>query len=89
MTNIAADLRYAVRSLLKAPSFALVGGLTLALGIGANVAMFSVIDTVLLRPLPYPDSDRLVTFTASDRWATAPMARACTRRGTRRLINDN
>jgi putative ABC transport system permease protein len=67
MTNIAGDLRYAVRSLLKAPSFALVGVLTLALGIGANVAMFSVIDTVLLRPLLYPDSDRLVTFTASDR----------------------
>ncbi len=66
MTNVAADLRYAIRSLSRVPGFAAVGILTLALGIGVNVAMFGVVDTVLLRPLPYFEPDRLVAFTASD-----------------------
>jgi hypothetical protein len=60
------DAGYAVRSLSRVPGFATVGILTLALGIGANVAMFGVVDTVLLRPLPYFEPDRLVAFTASD-----------------------
>ena len=54
------ELRYAVRGLLNTPAFTVVVVLTLALGIGANTAIFSVVDAVLLRPLPFPRADRLV-----------------------------
>ncbi len=54
------DLRYAVRSLIAAPAFALAAVASVAIGVGANTAIFSVTSALLLQPLPYPDPDRLV-----------------------------
>jgi len=67
LDEVRQDLRFAARQIARKPSFTVVLVLTLAVGIGANTAIFSVIEAVLLRPLEYPDSDRLVMI-----WERAP-----------------
>jgi predicted permease len=67
------DVRYAFRALRRAPGFAAAAGLTIGLGIGANTAIFSVINAALLRPLPYPAQDRLIDVAQS--WEGSPRAR--------------
>src|SRR5258708_7426591 len=71
--TILRNLRYSFRTLAKNPGFAVTVVLTLALGIGANSAVFSAIDAVLLRPLPFPDSDRLVSIEQDSPKLPAPL----------------
>ncbi|HEY3628738.1 MAG TPA: ABC transporter permease, partial [Terracidiphilus sp.] len=69
LESVLADLKFALRRLSKSPGFAVTVLLTLAIGIGANTAVFSVIDSVLIKPLPYPRSEQLVAL-----WLSAPGA---------------
>src|SRR4030095_16940048 len=72
MTTVAQDLRYSLRMLLKHKGFTVVAVLTLALGIGVNTAMFSVLNTFLFGSLPYPESNRLVRV-----WRAPPHSQSC------------
>src|SRR5438128_7143620 len=67
MDSLLRDLRFSVRSLLKRPALTIIAIVTLAIGIGANTAIFSVVNALLLKPLPYPDPDRLAVL-----WLRSP-----------------
>jgi len=76
MDTVRQDVRFAVRTLAKSPGFAVVAVITLALGIGASTAIFSVIDNVLMEPFPYPDADRLMSLQIHDTERNEPGGRA-------------
>src|SRR5215475_13205254 len=75
MNNVVQDIRFALRSVRKSPAFAVIAILTLALGIGANTAIFTVVNAVFFNPLPVKDADRLVNlYTIDPGVTTGPLA---------------
>ena len=76
MGTLGQDIRYALRNLRKAPGFAAIAVLTLALGIGASTAIFSVVDNILMEPFPYTDAPRLMTVEIHDTEQNQPGGRA-------------
>ena len=82
MDTLVQDLRFAVRSLVRRPGFSVTAIATLALGIGATTAIFSVVNAVIMRPLPFPDSERLVedTVRTLTRHKLAPVAKLAAER---------
>ena len=74
MTSVTQDVRHSLRTLWKNKGFTAVAVLTLALGIGVNTAMFSVLNTFLFRSLPYPESDRLVEMAGGYQGQSGEMA---------------
>src|SRR3979409_1722397 len=78
VADVAQDLKYAFRSTIKHPVFSLIGVLTIAIGIGANVLVFSLVERILLNPLPYHQPERLVRILQSypdvglDVWGLSP-----------------